>query len=46
MRRFLARWIRQFIEARQRRAAREILLRLDARMLKDIGLESAWPRTY
>jgi hypothetical protein len=36
MKKLLAAWIR----ARQARAEREVLARLDARSLKDIGLES------
>jgi hypothetical protein len=40
MRRVLAQWYRGFIEARQRRAAREVLQHLDAHTLKDIGIES------
>ena len=40
MRQLLARWYQGFVQARQRRAAREALLHLDARTLKDIGVES------
>jgi len=40
MKQLLARWYRGFVQARQRRAAREVLMHLDARTLKDIGIES------
>lgn len=36
----LARWYQGFVQARERRAAREALLHLDAHALKDIGIES------
>jgi len=40
MKQILARWYRGFVQARQRRAAREVLMHLDAHTLKDIGVES------
>jgi uncharacterized protein YjiS (DUF1127 family) len=40
MRRLLAKWVQGFVQARQRRAAREVLMHLDAHTLKDIGVES------
>jgi hypothetical protein len=40
MKRLLKRWYQDFVEARRQRAAREVLLHLDAHTLKDIGVES------
>ena len=40
MKQLLARWYQAFVQARQQRAAREVLLHLDAHALKDIGVES------
>jgi len=40
MKQLLAQWYRDFVQARERRAAREVLMHLDAHALKDIGIES------